>query len=113
MLVDILLLSLPPLFSAVVLAAQHWFPWHSGVRPLSRLQAYVAGTSVVVGVPVVAMLIAHVGGIERPVLFWALLLVLNTVAGGLTVMAAYWIDSKRAVGLEEVHAAGRREHRMD
>jgi protein-S-isoprenylcysteine O-methyltransferase Ste14 len=42
---DVLLFVLPILFSVVSLAALHWFPWHSGARPLGRVAAYAAGTA--------------------------------------------------------------------
>ncbi len=106
--VDILLFVLPLLFSAITLAALHWFPWYSGTRPLSRVAAYTAGTSVVVGVPVVTMLLAASLGIHRLEWFWAALLVANTAVSGGTVSLAYWIDSRRALTLEDGHAPRRR-----
>lgn len=105
--VDALLLILPPVFSAATLAAMHWFPWNGGVEPLDRVKAYTAGTLVVVGVPVITMLIAAFLGLDRGQLFWAALLVVNTLVSGGTVSLAYWIDSKRALTLEDSHAKRR------
>lgn len=106
--IDVLIFVLPLVFSAITLAAMHWFPWHSGTRPLGRVAAYTAGTTVVVGVPVLTMLLAAVLGIHRLEWFWAALLVANTAVSGGTVSLAYWIDSRRALTLEDDHAARRR-----
>lgn len=105
--IDALLVGIPLLFSATILAAMHWFPWHSGTRPLGRVAAYTAGTLVVVGVPVLTMLIAALFGLHRTEWFWAAFLIANTLVSGGTVSLAYWIDSRRAVTLEDGHAARR------
>ena len=105
--IDALLFGLPLLFSSITLAALHWFPWHNGARPLGRVAAYAAGTAVVVGVPVLTMLTAATLGYHRLEWFWAVLLVANTLVSGGTVRLAYWIDSRRAVTLEDGHAAHR------
>ena len=104
---DVLLFVLPILFSVVSLAALHWFPWHSGARPLGRVAAYAVGTAVVVGVPVLTMLVVAALGIHRLEWFWATLLVANAAFGGGTVCLAYWIDSRRALTLEDGRAARR------
>ena len=106
--IDVLMFALPLAFSATALAAMHWFPWHSGTRPLGRVAAYTAGATVVVGVPVLTMLLAAVLGIHRLEWFWATLLVANTAVSGVTVNLAYWIDSRRALTLEDDHAERRR-----
>lgn len=91
-------LTAAPLISATTLAAMHWFPH----RPRGHVARYALGTSVVVGVPVAAMLVTAALGLAYPSLFWAALLVVNTAIGGATVAGAYWLDSRRAVGHEEV-----------
>lgn len=85
----------------------HWFPWNGGAQQLTRLEAYTRGTAVIIGVPIVAMLIAYFSGINRNELFWAVLLIINTLVSGMTVSLAYWIDSKRTLTLEDDHAAKR------
>jgi hypothetical protein len=105
--IDVLLFVLPLLISALSLAAMHWFPWHGGARPLGRIAAYSAGTTVVVGVPVLTMLLAATLGMHRLEWFWATLLVANTAVSGGTVSLAYWIDSRRALTLEDDRAASR------
>lgn len=105
--IDVLLFVLPILFSVVSLAALHWFPWYSGARPLGRVAAYAAGTAVVVGVPVLTMIVVAALGIHRLEWFWATLLVVNTAFSGGTVSLAHWIDSRRALTLEDGRAARR------
>lgn len=105
--IDALLFGLPLLFSSITLAAMHWFPWHNGARPLDRVPAYAAGTLVVVGVPVLTMLLAASLGLHRLEWFWAALFTANSLVSGGTVSLAYWIDSRRAVTLEDGHAARR------
>lgn len=105
---DLLVFVTPLLFSSAALAALHWFPWHGGEQELSRLEAYMVGTSVVVGVPVLTMLL--VTTLERSYgePFWASLLLANTAVSGLTVGGAYWYDSKRPIGRKDVDDAPRR-----
>ena len=105
--IDALLCLLPLLISALSLAVIHWFPWHGGARPLGRIAAYSAGTAIVVGVPVVTMLVAAYLGQHRLEWFWIGLLLTNTAVSGGTVSLAYWIDSRRALTLEDEHAAKR------
>lgn len=91
----------PLVASATLLAALHWFPWNRGARPLTRIAAYTVGTLVIVGVPVLAMLLAV--GLQRPQgeLFWVALLVANTGISGLTVKICYYVDAGRALTLED------------
>lgn len=105
---DVLVFAAPLGASVVTLAAMHWFPWHNGARPLRRTAAYTAGTLVVVGIPVAAMLLVTALGAAYGQLFWAALLVANAIASGATVHLAYWIDSHRALTLEDTHADDRR-----
>ncbi len=102
---DLLFFITPPLFSAVALAALHWFPWRNGAADLTRLEAYTAGTLIVVGVPVASMLLAYAMDRTYGELFWALLLIANTVASGVTVQVAYWYDGRRAIDHADVHHA--------
>lgn len=104
---EAVLFATPVALSITTLSAAHWFPWHWGAKPLDRLTAYTVGTSVVVGYPVLAMLLAVATGQHIGTLFWALLLIANTVASGATVQVAYWIDSRKAVGLEGTNNATR------
>lgn len=98
----------PPAASSLALAALHWFPWHGGARPLARVDAYAVGTLVVVGVPVATMLLTAALGIVYGQLFWAALLAANVAVSGATVRLAYWIDSRKALTLEDAHAASGR-----
>ena len=107
--IDLLLFGLPLLFSAVSLFALHWFPWHGGARPLSRTDAYTIGTLIVVGLPVLTMLLGALLGQLRGQVFWAVLLLANMAVSGATVHLAYWIDSRRALTLEDRHATGRNQ----
>jgi hypothetical protein len=66
---------------------------------------------VTVGVPVVTMLLAAALGLAYGPLFWAALLVANTVASGVSVSLAYWVDEQRAVTLDDVSEARRAEGR--
>lgn len=105
---DALLFGVPLVLSASTLSAMHWYPWNRGVHELDRVSAYVMGTAVVVGYPVIAMFVARGLHMPKDELWWALLLLANTIVSGATVKAAYWIDSARAVGESEVRA---HEHR--
>ena len=98
---DILLFGVPVALSMSTLAALHFYPWNKGTRPLKRTTAYTIGTAVVVGLPVAAMFAAM--GLDKPQneAFWALLLIVNTVASGATVHACYWVDDNRAVTPQE------------
>lgn len=92
--------------SALALAAAHWFPWHGGARPLSRTSAYAVGTSIIVGAPVAAMLLATAAGLVFAATFWAALLVANVLVGGAVVNLGYWIDAhSRPVTLDDVREA--------
>lgn len=104
-LADLVVFGAPLGVSAITLAALHWFPWHGGAKPLDRLSAYSAGTLVVVGVPVTAMLLTAALGLMHGQLFWALLMIANMLVSGATVHLAYWIDSRRALTLEDAHHA--------
>lgn len=99
---DVLLFGVPLVLSSTLLGLLHWFPWNGGSVELTRMQAYTTGTLVVVGVPVAAMLVASAVEMEAGQLFWAALLVANTVVSGATVKVAYWIDSGKAIGQEEM-----------
>lgn len=101
---DILTFTISPAVSALSLAAAHWFPWHGGARQLRRTTAYAIGTSVVVGVPVLTMIVTWLLGVMYDQLFWAALLVVNAAVSGATVNIAYWIDGRRAVTVEDVYA---------
>lgn len=106
--IDVILFAAPLLISALTLALMHWFPWKGGVDILSRIEAYTAGTLVTVGVPAFTMLTASALDLHQGELFWAVLLAANTVVSGATVKAAYWYDSKRAIGREDVRNASQR-----
>lgn len=106
---NVLLFVTPLLFSAVAMAALHWFPWHRGAAELSRLGAYTAGTMVVVGVPAAAMIVAHFAGLDVPAVTWAGLLLANAAVSGITVQLAYWYDNRLAITSDDVHHARRRE----
>lgn len=95
---DLLLFAGPLSASAVTLAAMHWFP---GARRLERTTAYAFGTIATVGIPVVTMVLAAALGFARDELFWASVLVANTLIAGGTVKLAYWIDSKQPLTLED------------
>lgn len=105
--IDLLLFVLPLLFSVVTLAAMHWFPWHNGTQQLGRVAAYTAGTIVTIGVPALTMLLAASFGLRYSEIFWAAFLVVNALVSGGTVRVAYWIDSRRALSLEDAHATRR------
>lgn len=105
---ELVLFVTPIALSCSTLAATHWFPWHNGTQPLQRTTAYAVGTSVVVGFPVLAMLISAAWQLDIGALFWALLLMANVAASGTTVLAAYWIDGRRALSGNEVHDATQR-----
>lgn len=92
--------------SAVTLAAMHWFP---GATGLAKPHAYALGTLVTVGVPVVTMLLAVLLAMPQGEVFWAALLVANTVVSGMTVKVCYWLDSQRPrpITLDEVKNAAR------
>ncbi len=75
---------------------------------LTRIEAYTAGTLVTVGVPALTMLLAAAVGMPQGELFWAALLTANAVVSGLTVKAAYWYDSRRAITRQDVHDARKR-----
>ncbi len=94
--------------SVTTLAAMHWYPWNRGTAPLARTTAYAMGTSIVVGFPVIAILIASALGLQYSQLVWAALLVANTAVSGATVKTAYWIDSAKAITLDEAHPEGSR-----
>jgi hypothetical protein len=100
---QLLFFGVPLSFSAVLLAALHWYPW----RDLSRVAAYAVGTCVTVGVPVLTMLAAALVGTSYDELVWAAFLVANTVVCGATVQLAYLVDSRRPLTLEDKHAATR------
>jgi hypothetical protein len=104
-----LLFGIPVALSVTSLAALHWYPWNRGTQPLSRLAAYAVGTSVVVGFPVAAMLVAMALHMPQTELFWSSLLIANTAASGATVKLAYWIDGSRAVSLEDTAANANRD----
>lgn len=104
-LADLVVFCAPLAASAITLSALHWFPWHGGARVLSRTTAYAVGTLVVVGVPVAAMLLTYALGLFYGQLFWATLLAANVLVSGATVHLAYWVDSRRALTLEDAHAA--------
>ncbi len=103
-LADIVVFCAPLVASAVTLSAMHWFPWHGGAKPLSRTSAYAMGTLITTGVPVTAMLLTAALGLFYGQLFWASLLAANVLVSGATVHLAYWIDSRRALTLEDAHA---------
>lgn len=98
---SLMLLGIPIAMSTISLAMLHWYPWNKGTRPLPRIRAYTVGTAVVVGFPVAAMLAAVALHAPQGELFWAALLLLNTLASGATVNIAYWIDGNRAISTEE------------
>lgn len=101
---DALLFVAPLCASAVTLAAMHWFP---GAKELEKPQAYALGTLVTVGVPAVTMLLAEVLALPQGGLFWAAFLLMNALVSGFTVNGCYWLDSKRAISLDEVADAAR------
>jgi hypothetical protein len=107
-LMDVVLVSATLSATSSVLAVMHWFPWHGGARALRRTTAYAMGTSVVVGVPALAMVLVAAMGFAYREVFWAALLVVNALVAGVTVNVAYWIDGKRAVGHREVAQEVRR-----
>lgn len=108
-LADIVVFCTPGVLSSLTLAALHWFPWHGrGYASLSRIAAYTMGTLVVVGVPVATMLLTATLGIVYGQVFWAAVLVANMLVSGATVHLAYWIDSRRALTLEDAHHAQER-----
>ncbi len=108
-LADLVVFGVPSVMSAITLAALHWFPWHgSGALALKRTDAYAMGTLVVVGVPVAAMLLTASLGIVYGQVFWAAVLMANVLVSGATVHLAYWIDSRRALTLEDAHHAQER-----
>lgn len=102
---DILLFAFPLCTSALLLAALHWLPWNGGAKELDRITAYTVGTSVVVGVPVLTMVLAAALQLNRNELFWAAMLLTNMLVSGGTVKLCYWIDSTRTVTLDEVSHA--------
>jgi hypothetical protein len=102
---DAFLFGVPVALSASTLAWLHFYPWNKGTKPLDRLAAYTVGTAVVVGFPVAAMFAARALHLPQDELFWALLLITNTVASGATVRGAYWVDGQRAVTPEEMAGA--------
>lgn len=99
---DILLFGTPLVTSALSLGLMHWLPWNGGAKELERPTAYALGTIVTVGVPAMTMLVAHALGMARTELFWASLLIINALVSGATVNIAYWVDSGRAITLDEV-----------
>lgn len=102
-----LLFAIPLLVSALALFGLHWAPWNFGSKPLGRLTAYVTGTVVVVGMPVLAMCVAWGLALPHSELFWAGLLVTNTGVSGTVVRFAYWVDEQnpQAISLDEVQDA--------
>jgi hypothetical protein len=105
---DLLVFVTPLFFSSALLAALHWFPWNGGEQQLSRLEAYMVGTSVVVGVPVLTMLLVTTLDRSYPEPFWASLLLANSAVSGVTIGGAYWYDSKRPIEQKNVDDATRR-----
>jgi hypothetical protein len=108
---DAVVFLAPPVASTVTLAALHWFPWHGGIRPLSRVVAYALGTGVTVGVPVITMVLTAALGLAYGSLFWAALLLANAFISGAAVGMAYWIDGHRALTLDDWSEAHRAESR--
>lgn len=102
---DLLLFGAPLVVSSLALGLMHWYPYRNGVQSLARTTAYALGTSVTVGVPAMAMLVAHALGMAQGELFWVALVVANTLVSGATVHLAYWIDSHRAISLDEARHA--------
>jgi hypothetical protein len=102
---DLVVFAAPQVVSATTLSAMHWFPWHGGQRKPGRVAAYAMGTAVTMGVPVATMLLTVATGNQYGTLFWAALIVANTLVSGATVAVAYWIDSRRPVGEAEVRDA--------
>lgn len=102
---DIVTFVAPLAASAVSLAAAHWFPWHDRARALSRLAAYGIGTAVTVGIPAATMVLTHALGLAYGPLFWAALLLCNAAVSGVTVAAAYYVDSRQPVSLEDMRNA--------
>lgn len=100
---DLLIFGMTGVVSGLALLAAHYFPWNRNRAELERTTAYAIGTSVVVGVPVIAMLLTVLMGDSRGELFWALLLVANTAVCGTTVKLAYWVDEHQVkpISLDE------------
>lgn len=99
---DILLFGAPLVASSLSLALMHFLPWNGGAKELERTTAYALGTIVTVGVPAMTMVVANALGLHRNELFWATLLIVNALVSGGTVNIAYWVDSFRAITLDEV-----------
>ena len=74
---------------ALAMVAGHWFPWryYTG-RDLSRVGAYVYGTSWMVGVPLIICLL--LGQVEIAGLFAA-----SATAAGLATLIAHRMDETR------------------
>jgi hypothetical protein len=98
---DILLFGAPIVGACLLLGVAHWYPWNRGAKPLRRREAYAIGTSVVVGSPISAMLLAQAMAIPKDEWFWIAHLIVNTAACGITVSVAHWIDEGTAIGLRE------------
>ncbi len=91
--------------TALSLSTLHWFPWSTRLK---RVDAFVVGVAVLLGVPIGAMVITHAAGLAYGQLFWAGLLVANAVVGGTTVVLAYAIDRRRPMNLEDVDRGPKR-----
>lgn len=100
-------------FSALTIAALHWFPWQRLLgRKLPRLIAYGLGVAVILGAPSLAYWRnAPLAGAQVFALFWA-----SALAAGAATLIAWAIDalleaSALAADLED--ARNERAQRVD
>lgn len=104
---DVLLFGFCYLISALALGVMHWLPFAGTEELRDRRMCYAMGSSVVVGVPAGAMILADALAMPHSGTFWAALTVTNLFVSGLAVQVCYWIDDRHAkpLSMDEIYDA--------
>jgi len=106
---DVLTFAFSYVVSALALGVLHWLPFAGTEELRDRRICYAMGSSVVVGVPAVAMLLSDALAKPHSGTFWAALIVTNLFVSGLAVQVCYWIDDRHAkpISMDEIYDAAK------
>lgn len=78
----------------LAMMAGHWFPWPRILgRDLARPEAYIYGTTWIVGLPTLLLVAAAFGNVHGHLLIFAGLYLAALASAGIATLAAYIIDN--------------------